>query len=36
MVETQSILFFFLERGRGMVISIKELSINRKADCIIK
>ena len=39
MAGTQSILlFFFLERGRGgrVVISIKEVSINRKADCIIK
>ena len=33
-----SSFFFFLERGRGgrVVISIKEVSINRKADCIIK
>ena len=31
--------FFFLERGwggGGVVISINEVSINRKADCIIK
>ena len=27
--------FFLLERG-GVVISIKEVPINRKADCIIK
>ena len=40
MARTQSILFlsFFFSfwRGGGVVISIKEVPINRKADCIIK
>lgn len=29
-------LFFFFERGSGVVISIMEVSIYRKVDCIIR
>ena len=40
MAGTHSILFFLFffgeGEGWGVVISIKEVSINRKADCIIK
>lgn len=39
MAGTQSIRFFsffFFERGSGVVISIMEVSIYRKVDCIIR
>ena len=40
MAGTQSIRFFFfffiLRGGGGLVISIMEVSINRKVDCIIR